>query len=123
MNESKKLIFFIIGILSLVAGVVGIFLPVLPTTPFLLLSAFLFSKSSPRLHTWIVNHRYLGPPIVDWQKSRVIRPRAKVLASATIILVFSSSIVWADISLPLKWMQVIIGTSVLVFILSRRSHS
>ena len=61
-----------IGFLSLALGVAGIFLPVLPTTPFLLLSAALFFRSSPRAYQWLLNHKLLGPYIRDFRESRAI---------------------------------------------------
>ncbi|MDR2626822.1 MAG: YbaN family protein, partial [Dysgonamonadaceae bacterium] len=55
-----KYVFISFGFLSLALGILGIFLPLLPTTPFLLLSAFLFARSSQRLYNWLLNHRILG---------------------------------------------------------------
>lgn len=69
------------GWLSLGLGILGIFLPLLPTTPFLLLSAICFSKASPRLHAWLLAHPKFGPVIVDWQTRRVIPLKAKILAT------------------------------------------
>lgn len=83
-----------IGSLSLALGIVGIFLPVLPTTPFLLLAAVCFSRASPRLHRWLLTHPRLGPAIVAWQTRRVISLQAKLLATAlmvpTVVFVFVS---------------------------------
>lgn len=57
------------GGLALTLGVVGVFLPLLPTVPFLLLSAFCFGRGSSRLHRWLLQHRVFGPPIEDWIES------------------------------------------------------
>jgi uncharacterized membrane protein YbaN (DUF454 family) len=59
----SKILFMIGGFLLLALGVIGIVLPVLPTTPFLLAASFCFMKSSDRLHHWIMNHKYFGPRI------------------------------------------------------------
>lgn len=85
----------------LALGVVGIFLPVLPTTPFILLAAWCFSRGSKRLHEWLLNHKRFGPMVRDWEESRVIRMRAKVLATVMIVpltsymLFFASAPTWA----------------------------
>lgn len=61
-------------------GLVGAVLPVLPTTPFLILAAACFARSSPRLEAWLLNHRHFGPPLRDWRRHGAIPPRAKRLA-------------------------------------------
>jgi len=74
--------FFLIGVgwLSVVLGVIGIFLPVLPTTPFLLLAAACFARSSPRFYHWLINHKRLGPWIGDYLEGRGIPLKGKVYA-------------------------------------------
>ncbi|MCW2307322.1 YbaN family protein [Rhodobium gokarnense] len=76
-----RLIWMALGFLSLALGAAGAVLPLLPTTPFLLLAAFSFARSSERFHDWLVNHRYFGPPIRDWRESGAISPRAKILGT------------------------------------------
>lgn len=78
--------YLVLGIVFLVIGIVGVFLPVLPTTPFLLLAAYFFSKSSEKLHAWLMDHKTFGKPLRDWQQHRVIGVRAKVLAVSTILI-------------------------------------
>jgi uncharacterized membrane protein YbaN (DUF454 family) len=119
----KKIIYLILGHLCLIFGIIGAFLPILPTTPFLLLAAFLYSKSSTRLHNWILSHKYLGPPLKDWQERGVIGVKAKILATTMITLVLIFRIPVLNIASGIKWFAGFILTGVLVFILSRPSKS
>jgi uncharacterized protein len=87
-----RVFWIILGLLSLGLGTVGAFLPLLPTVPFLLLAAYSFSKSSERLHYWLINHRVLGPPIIAWRDGGVIGPRAKFMACGSIVASFGVSV-------------------------------
>lgn len=80
------------GLLSVALGTIGIILPLLPTVPFLLLAAFCFARSSERLHTWMITHPKLGPPITDWQQSGAISQPAKRVATLSVIVVFGISL-------------------------------
>lgn len=75
-----KYILAFIGTVSLILGVIGIFLPVLPTTPFLLLSAALYLRSSRRLYNWLLSHRHLGPYIKNFYEKRAIPLRVKIVS-------------------------------------------
>ena len=75
-----RILFLFIGILSLVLGVIGIFLPVLPTTPFLLLSATLFLRSSQKLYDWLLSHPYLGEYIRNFKEYKAIPLRVKIVS-------------------------------------------
>lgn len=83
--QTAKWFYLGVGWLSLGLGVVGIVLPLLPTTPFLLLSAFAFSRGSERLHRWLLNHQTLGPPIAAWRDHRAVSRGAKVSATASLL--------------------------------------
>lgn len=83
---------FIAGIIALGLGLLGIPLPGLPTVPFLLLTAFCFARSSPRLHDWLLAHPRLGPPIRDWNENGAISPRAKRIATVTVAITFGISL-------------------------------
>lgn len=83
-----KPIFFSIGILSLSLGYVGIVVPGLPTTVFILISAWAFSKCSDRFTLWLENHKLFGPMILNWKTYRGLSRRAKKLAISMIIPTF-----------------------------------
>lgn len=83
-----KTLFVLLGALALALGVVGIFVPLLPTTPFLLLAAALWVRSSPRLYAWLTAHRRLGPYIRQFRENRAIPLRAKV---------FSVTLLWTTL--------------------------
>ncbi len=81
-RRTTQTLFLFLGILFLLVGVVGIVVPLLPTTPFLLLAAFCFDRGSPYFHSWLLNHPLFGPPILDWKKHRAIRTEYKIIASS-----------------------------------------
>jgi uncharacterized protein len=87
-----RTLWLIIGLTSLALGIAGVVLPLLPTTPFVLLSAYCFARSSPRLHDWLVNHRIFGPLIRNWEQHRAISPRAKLLAVLSMAAVVGISV-------------------------------
>lgn len=73
-------IWMALGGLSVAAGAIGAFLPLVPTVPFLILAAACFARGSPRLERWLLDHPRLGPPIRDWRARGAISPRAKLFA-------------------------------------------
>ena len=75
-----RTLWLILGLASTACGIAGAVLPLVPATPFLLLAAFSFARSSPRLHVWLVTHPRLGPPINDWNAHGAISRRAKITA-------------------------------------------
>lgn len=87
-----RYIWMIFGLTSMALGALGILLPLLPTVPFLLLAAFCFARSSERLHSWMLEHPTLGPPIHDWNENGAISLKAKRLATLSVVLVFGLSL-------------------------------
>lgn len=88
----SRWIWWAAGCVALAFGAAGVVLPILPTTPFALLAAMCFAKSSPRLHAWLLAHPVFGPGIHDWQHHGAISKRAKKLAIASMAAVFVLSI-------------------------------
>ena len=87
-------LWLVLGFLSLGLGAAGAVLPLLPTTPFILLAAFCFGKSSPRFHAWLIGHRLFGPMIADWRERRAIRPRAKATAIGVMAATLAGSAIY-----------------------------
>jgi uncharacterized membrane protein YbaN (DUF454 family) len=81
-----------LGLLSLLLGAIGVILPLLPTTPFVLLAAFAFSKGSPRLRQWLLDSEIFGPIIADWEQYGAIAPRYKWIACVVMGLTFAASV-------------------------------
>lgn len=103
-----KIALIILGSLSLALGVVGIFLPLLPTTPLLLLAAWAFFKSSDRLYDWLMNHPCLGEYIRNFREHRAIPLRVKVIAVSMVWLTIGYCIIfvveewwWAQVLMAL----------------------
>ena len=81
-----RLLWLVAGLLFVAIGAVGVVLPLLPTTPFLLLAAWCFANSSPRLHNWLLSHRTFGPLIRNWDLYGSIDRRSKFIAMIVIVL-------------------------------------
>ncbi len=97
------------GCSSVILGGIGILLPGLPTTPFLLLAAALFAKSSPALYDVLIRSRVFGPYIEEWRKYRSIRPHVRYAAAIVVVLGLCLSLSVSTISTPWKIANVILG--------------
>lgn len=85
-------------------GLIGVIVPSLPTTPFMLLALWASSKGWPVLHDWLLEHPKFGPHFIRWQEQRIIPRKAKIAAS--LMMVFSALLAW--FSVPLLWVLVLI---------------
>lgn len=106
-HRSVRYTLLAIGWLSVLLGVIGIFVPLLPTTPFLLLAAACFVRSSRRFYLWLVNHKHLGPWIRDYLEGNGIPLKGKV---------YAIGLMWASIGLscylvPMPWARAFMLTS------------
>lgn len=119
IDQSKKTLFFILGWISISLGVLGVFLPILPTTPFAILAAYLFSKSSEKYHQWLLNQKIFGPMIKQWEEHGVISLRAKILATVMMTLLFGYTLIFVPVNIIIKCIVTAIGLAVMWFIWSR----
>jgi uncharacterized membrane protein YbaN (DUF454 family) len=115
----KKKIFIILSFVSLGFGILGMFLPILPTTPFLLLSAALFAKSSTQYYQWLLNHKHFGQYIRDFRENKSIPLRIKIISITTLWVTILISIIFAAKGmLLLQIMLAAIAIGVSIHILS-----
>lgn len=105
----QRLLWLLAGGISLLLGLAGIFLPLLPTTPFVLLAAACFSRGSTRCEAWLLGHPRFGPMVRDWRQHRAVPLRAKQLA----LVMMTIGSVTAAFTLPrLQWLPALCCTAV-----------
>ena len=105
----------VVGTAALALGVIGIFLPVLPTTPFLLVTAACYARASTRLYQWLLGQPSLGPIITAWRRERALPPGVKTRALVVVAVTFIISIVLVD-SLVVQLLLVAIAVILATFL-------
>jgi len=115
-------LFLILGLICVGIGAIGLVLPLLPTTPFVLLGAMCFARSSSSLHNWLVGHRVFGKLIADWHAEGSIAPRVKIVAVSCMIATLGISVA-LGFTVPILLVQTGVLSLVAVFILSRPTPS
>lgn len=111
----------LVGTLSLILGFIGIFLPLLPTTPFVLVSAYCFSRSSPQLHAWLLSSKLFGDIIRNWEQYGAIGIKAKKLATLMMLVLISYPVFFTPLALGIKAAALVTCAGVLTFIWTRPS--
>lgn len=109
----QRILLLSLGWLAIVLGTLGIVLPLLPTTPFVLLAAWCFARSSPRFHHWLLWRSPFGRYLRHWQRHRAMPPGAKGRAMLLIILTFAVSI-WL---VHMLWVRIMLGIMLCVLLL------
>lgn len=110
----------VLGGLSLMLAAIGVVLPLLPTTPLVILAAFCFARSAPRLHAWLLATKTFGPLIRDWQARGAIAPRHKAMAVGMMAAAFGAAVAFGAPVVALV-VQVICMGGAAAFVLTRPS--
>ncbi len=115
LNEhTRRVLWFIAAGASILLGVVGLFLPLMPTVPFLLFAAFCFSRSCERCERWMLEHPRFGPPIRDWREHRAVPLRVKQFAIS--MMTISSAGSWWVLPSPWRWLPALVCTAVALWL-------
>ncbi len=109
------------GVIAVALGVIGIFLPLLPTTPFLLLAAACFVRSSDRLYNWLINHKWFGAYIRNYRLYRAVTLRTKIVALVLLWGVMISSIVFVVDAWPLRLIMATIAACVTIHLIRMKT--
>ena len=118
LSRAARITWLVIGLLALALGAIGIALPLLPTTPFILVAAFAFAQSSEKLHRWLLDHNVFGPLIENWRRHGAISRRAKIASVVSMGAVLVVSLVMAAPPSVIGVQVVVLGASA-AFILTR----
>lgn len=119
-DHTRRVLWIAAGVLSLVTGIIGIVVPLLPTTPFVLLAAFCFARGSERWETWLLAHPRFGPMVRDWRERRAVPLRAKQLA--TVMMVFGCILSATQLPAHLAWVPAAFCTVVAAWLWSLPSR-
>ena len=118
-NPVVRVIFLVLGILSLSVAFVGAFLPLIPTTGPVILAAFFFARSSERFDHWLETNALFGGIVRDWRAGVGFSVRGKTVAVAAIATTFTISILFATDSLPVRLLLILLGLSIATFVVTR----
>jgi uncharacterized membrane protein YbaN (DUF454 family) len=111
-------LYLLMGLVCVVLGIIGALLPVLPTTPFMLVALWAFSRSSRRFHDWLYHHRIFGPGLRNFSEHRVVPLRVKIIAAVTMSASFCWLAFFAHVHWALLLVTGLVMASVLCYLLS-----
>ena len=118
IDRARRIAYLGVGVISLAVGGLGIVVPLLPTTPFVLVAAFAFARSSERLHQWLLAHRVFGPLIANWRRYGAIGSKAKIASVVSILAVIAISLLLRAPTYVIVIQALVVSASA-TFILSR----
>jgi uncharacterized membrane protein YbaN (DUF454 family) len=116
-----RVILIAVGSLFAGLGIIGIFLPVLPTTPFLLLAAACYARSSQKFYNWLLNNRYFGNYIKNYRERKSVPLKVKMLTIALLWVTIGFSVIFAVETIFIRVLLILIATGVSIHVLSLRT--
>ena len=116
MQTLQKKFMVGLGWFFILLSAIGVLLPILPTTPFLILALAIFANSSPKFHRMLLNNRWFGPILKEWEDNRTVTRQIKVRATLLVLVSFSFSIFLLQTSWILQAMLMTIAVILLVYI-------
>lgn len=118
-SKSGRYVMVGLAMFFLLLGFIGVFTPIMPTMPFVLLAAVCFARSSPRFYNWLMNHRWFGPSLRDWKTTGGIRRKNKFLAISLLGFSMTPTVVFIIPIMGVKILMAVIGLAVAAFIATR----
>jgi uncharacterized membrane protein YbaN (DUF454 family) len=121
LDKTRKIVYVILGSISLALGTLGIFLPLLPTTPFYLLTAWLYMQSSPKLYRKVMSNKYFGTIVRDFQEDKTISLKTKII---TVLMLWVTISLSAFLAVSAWWIRLllfVIAIGITIHILSYRT--
>lgn len=116
-NRVLQLFLIISGVICVALGTLGAFVPLLPTTPFLLLASYCFIRSSDRLYNWLINHRFLGKFIRDYVEHKSINPNVRLITLAILWTSILSSVILLQVKIWVKLLLLAIAIGVTIHLM------
>ena len=118
ISHAKRIVLILVGLIALALGALGVFLPLLPTTPFVLLAAVAFANSSERLHDWLLAHNIFGPLIENWRRYGAISKNTKVISLLSMVAIVLIS--WLlDVETYVIVVQIVVLSISATFVVTR----
>ena len=118
-SKAFRLALFGLGWVFFALGIIGVVLPVMPSTPFMLVALWCFAKSSRRFHGWLLHHRLFGPPLRSWERHGIIPLGAKIIAIASMVVSMVYVLGFTQTPTYLLAIMAVSCTTGAVFILTR----
>jgi uncharacterized membrane protein YbaN (DUF454 family) len=116
-EKVKKWLFLVAGTLSMALGIIGIFVPVLPTTPFLLLAAACYIRGSPKLYSWLLNNRFLGAYIRDYMQGKGMSLKVKIITLVLLWVTIGLSAAFAVQNVVVRIVLILVAIGVTTHII------
>lgn len=121
-NRSIKIWFvLLVGHLSLLLGLIALLLPVIPTSPFLVVAAACYARTSPRFRKLLIENRHVGPAILEWERNKCLELKHKILFVLILVVAFSSSIFLFMETQFAKLSMLAVASLAVIFVISIRT--